>query len=182
MRIRTIAFGIGRKIGKHPFASRLFCMVEPILPVQRIARSVHSVAFYHPKPSEDGHILVVPTVPFPALAASKPDQVMKSRLLWDMLQLAARVGERDPADWQVILNGGMRQDIGQVHGHLIHRTIEALTYEFTLENPEFRPEHWHQLFARIDKAHAIPGNGYSLICIVGTDDNVTVAFTQSASI
>ena len=65
MRLQEKAFDIGRAIGKHRAASRLFCLVEPVLPLNRLGRSAHCVAFPHPRPPDHPHNHIGPTPSWP---------------------------------------------------------------------------------------------------------------------
>jgi diadenosine tetraphosphate (Ap4A) HIT family hydrolase len=179
MWVRRKAFAIGRAIGKRPMASRLFCLVEPALPLQRLARSGQVVAFRHPRPSYDPHILVVPTTPFPALEALSFSVPGKSVLVWEMAALARLLTHTSQVQWQMIINGGQRQDIGQVHGHVIHGGDELSGPAWDLDNPESNPDGWNQLFDRVHRASQVPSNGYSVTLHFASGDRLTAAFSES---
>lgn len=161
MSARTTAFRIGRRIGKHPLASRAFCLSERFLPVERLARSNRVVAFRHPRPSWEPHILIVPTIPFPALITPKLSIETKSAILNEAIVLARRVAEGENRDstWFLIINGGVRQEIGQVHGHLIQesQTLVSTVYAITNET------NWVPILTALQKASENPDNGYSLV-------------------
>jgi diadenosine tetraphosphate (Ap4A) HIT family hydrolase len=180
MRIQEKAFDIGRAIGKHPLASRLFCLVERALPLQRLARSGQVVAFRHPRPSYDPHILVVPTTPFPALATSSMTVARKSALLWEMVTLARSLTDPSQTEWQMVINGGERQDIGQVHGHLIHASGAAAGPSWDLGDPERETDGWNGLLDRVHRASQVPSNGYSVTFHFEPGDRLTVTFSESA--
>lgn len=179
MRAQEKAFDIGRAVGKHPLASRLFCFVERALPLQRLARSGRVVAFRHPRPSYDPHILVVPTTPFPALGTPSLTPEQRASLLWEMVQLARPLAVPSAADWQMVINGGTRQDIGQVHGHLIHTRSASTAMPLQLNDPESHPAGWKSLLDRVHQAATVPGNGYSVIFSFQPDEGVAMVFSES---
>lgn len=181
MTLRELAFDIGRKLGKHRATSRIFCLLERALPLHRLGRSQHCVAFDHPRPSWQPHILIVPTTPFPALSTDRLTVQQKSELIWEMVMLARTVTRENDADWRMVINGGKRQDIGQVHGHLIHADREPPTDAIALADPAVQPGGWEQLFARVRRADAVPGNGYSTIFRLLADDSTMASLTHSAS-
>ncbi len=180
MRVQEKAFDIGRAIGKHPLASRLFCLVERFLPLQRLARSGTIVAFRHPRPSFDPHILVVPTVPFPSLDASSLTIARKSAILWEMATVARSLADPAPAQWQMVINGGVRQDIGQVHGHLIRAEGDRTATGWTLRDPRLESEGWESLFDRIHQATGVPGNGFSVTFRFAPNNCLVASFSESA--
>ncbi|MCA9834720.1 MAG: HIT domain-containing protein [Thermomicrobiales bacterium] len=162
--LKTVAFNIGRRIGKHPLASRVFYLSERFLPVERLARSEHVAAFRHPRPSWIPHILIVPTTPFPELVTSKLSLERKSEILGEMLALAQQVAATEDTDasWFVIINGGIRQEIGQVHGHLIHEPhdVGEPTHSIATANG------WKPLLETLQRANEVPDNGYSLVILL----------------
>lgn len=88
--------------------------------------------------------------------------------------------QQDPAaTWQLVINGGIRQDIGQVHGHLIHHDLEPRGDIIHLMDPAQDSEGWIGLFREIDDAANIPGNGYSLITYLNPDGGYHATITQS---
>ena len=95
-----------------------FAHLSALLPVGRVVETPHVIGFCHPKPSWARHVLFVPKVGIPSLAAVRPDQVAVVRELFGLaLKVASREGlERD--GYVVMVNGGAYQDVGQVHVHL----------------------------------------------------------------
>lgn len=183
MNLRSTAFGIGRRIGKHPLAGRLFCMTERILPLARVARVEGLVAFHHPRPIDDVHILIVPTTPFAALAATNPAVDQKSEIVWNMVTFARRIGATIAPDapWHMVINGGTRQEIGQVHGHLLMSTRDADSESAELGNPSVTAKDWQELFQRISQADQVDGNGYSVVIHWSTGNSITATLQQSAA-
>jgi histidine triad (HIT) family protein len=92
------------------------------LPVRKVATTPTVIAFHHPRPSWDTHILLVPKVGIPSLLeldqANEP-VVLEIMLLADRIgrDLAATGQEHRPLS--LIVNGGAYQDVGQLHFHLV---------------------------------------------------------------
>jgi len=88
-----------------------------LLPVKRIVDNDRVIAFLHPWPHFDEHIIIVPkkTVPtFPSLLCDDNIQY-----LIDILSAARDLISKRPWDRYVLaVNGGPRQEIKQVHFHL----------------------------------------------------------------
>lgn len=164
-KLQTVSFLIGRRIGKRPLAGRTFCLTERWLPLHRIERTSDLVAFHHPRPIANPHILIVPTLPFPGLSTKKMPVEMKARLIWNACQLAQGIVTSINADacWQLVFNGGTRQDIGQVHGHLLRWSSSKQHSGQPVTDPAIDPGFWCELFTRINAAAQNPENGYSLV-------------------
>lgn len=165
MNLGNAAFAIGRKIGKHPIAGRLFCLTVRGLPLKRIRLTGDLVVFHHPRPIADPHILVVPTSPFDSLTTKKIENPIKWRIIWEMIEIGREVsGEIDPeSNWQLVINGGSRQDIGQLHGHLLKNAPRATANGVALTPPAGDSGRWHDLWEELQNASAIPEHGYSLV-------------------
>lgn len=170
-KVRSALFSLGRRLGKSRITSTIFCLVEGLLPLQRLRRNHVAVAFMHPRPSYDPHILVVPTVPFPSLHSSQLSTSRKADLLWNVFLLArtTTMGTDPNAPWHLIINGGSRQDIGQVHGHLIHSDSEPPLTTIVLGDPASSLEGWTTLFDQITRAAESTSPAYSLEIAISMD-------------
>lgn len=182
MSIKTAAFSIGRKLGKRPLTSTIFCWIERFLPLDRVGRSEHCVAFYHPRPSWDPHILVVPTVPFPAIGTPTIRPEQQFALIWEMVQLGQHVAHDLNMDGglTMTINGGVRQEIGQVHGHLTTLLPGADGINsIVLGDPGVDRERWNTLLDTWRSIAAVPGSGYSLMVDVRGEENTRAWLMQS---
>ncbi|MCO5228201.1 MAG: hypothetical protein M9934_07945 [Thermomicrobiales bacterium] len=180
--LKRAAFSIGRRMGKHPLTARVFCLLERMLPVERLARSEHCVAFHHPRPSWNPHILVVPTVPFPAIGTQTIQSQQQFALMWEMVQLANRVADDLNLDdsLTMTINGGTRQEIGQMHGHLTTLLPASDTIvSLVLGDPDIDPEPWNALLHTWCSIAAVPGSGYSLMMDIRGEENARAWLMQS---
>lgn len=176
-----VAFKVGRRIGKHPLAGWMFCLAERLLPLKRIARGNGLVAFHHPRPIDNPHVLIVPTRPVSSLSTQRLSDEAKSTLLWGMVELARTLTPRLPASerWHLVINGGTRQDIGQLHAHLLHTSDVPSTDLFDVSQPGSEFGVWQRLLDEIDEANRDPNNGFSLIFQWNQEGSVSAYVTQS---
>lgn len=92
-----------------------------LFPVKRVATTPTVIAFYHPRPTWETHILLVPKVGIPSLLAVDHTQ---EPIILEILLLAHRLGRglegmnRSYVPLSLIVNGGAYQDVAQVHFHL----------------------------------------------------------------
>lgn len=172
MALGTLAFEIGRRIGMHPAASWLFCRIEKWLPLDRIARRGSLVAFHHPRPTQHPHVLIVPTTPVASLVSHRKSEPELAVLIWEMVELARGIAPQlPPAEtWQLVINGGTRQHIGQLHGHLLHGASRAGQDSLLVHDPADDMTAWRRIFAGIANEATTPGSGYSLFIRWSTND------------
>lgn len=176
-----LAFSVGRRIGKHPLSGRLFCLTERWLPVDKIAREDGLVAFHHPRPIAVPHVLIVPTRPFSSLTTDRLSEAEKSQIVWSMVQFARQVSEELPVsnEWQLVINDGTRQDIGQVHGHLLQAPQNQGEAENSLTDPAIQPGTWSEIFTVLRVAERVPNSGYSLEVRWNSHGEAHARITQS---
>lgn len=176
------AFRISRLVGKHPIAGVLFCSTERLLPVKRIAREKGLVAFHHPRPIANPHILIIPTRPISSITTSHMDDEAKAKTLWNMISLARqpvfRVMSEDAL--MLLINGGSRQDIGQLHGHLLPSDCVPDNSYLRLVDPQSELTAWVELMQQLRTANAIPDTGFSLIFQWNSRGEVMAEVTTSS--
>lgn len=95
-----------------------FGKLSGLLPVKRIKETDKVIAFWHPQPFWEKHILIVPKKAIKKLATLKPDELV-------YVEEAFRVAEEivDELGWgkegyTLSVNGGSRQEVHQLHFHL----------------------------------------------------------------
>ncbi len=95
-----------------------FGKFSSLLPVKRIKETNKALAFWHPKPFWEYHILIVPKAPIKDLLDITED---KEKYLTGMYALLADVIKElgwENDEYSALINGGKRQEIGQLHLHL----------------------------------------------------------------
>lgn len=86
-------------------------------------------------------------------------------MLWNMVKIARQVSASMPDTdaWTMVINGGTRQEIGQMHGHVLAETMKAKEPGRLVSDLQTTPDEWNTLFAKLEIEAAIPHNGYSLV-------------------
>ena len=119
-----------------------FAHASRALPVRRVAESQHVLAFIHPVPGfEPVHILFVPKLSAPSLMHLT--DVQRAQISDEVELLAYEaldtIGFRG-SGFLVLVNGGPRQDVRQVHFHLLTEG-----YELAAAPTELQPGVWTDL-------------------------------------
>jgi histidine triad (HIT) family protein len=111
-----------------------FAHLSALLPVRRVGETEQVVAFHHPRPSWQPHILFVPKVGIASLLDVRPEQVS---LVRGLIQFALDTASRESfgADgFALLVNGGTYQDVGQLHFHLAGQPRE-IRYDCSVDPP-----------------------------------------------
>lgn len=120
-RLSAIAFRYRGSAAAGYLVRQAFTHASWALPVRRVAESEHVLAFQHPVPGfVPVHVLLVPKFPLPTLMHLTEAQ--RSQIAAEVKVLAPKiVGSfgRSGAGYLVLVNGGRRQDVRQVHFHLL---------------------------------------------------------------
>ncbi|MFN8373920.1 MAG: HIT domain-containing protein [Anaerolineae bacterium] len=98
-----------------------------LIPVQRLRETSTLMAFYHPRPSYLLHILIVPKRALSSLQALSPaDADFMLDLFTTTQSLVAEFHLADKGKgYSLIANGGARQDVPQLHFHLVSGDYHA---------------------------------------------------------
>ncbi len=108
--------------------------VSPLLPLERVLLTNKVVAFQHPRPSWSEHILLIPR----KQVATVFDLLENKADLESIYKVAHDVflsHHFDAEKYALLVNGGIRQDVKQVHFHL-HQEKDGLAgFQDLLETP-----------------------------------------------
>ena len=100
-----------------PLIGWIFAHMSFAIPVKRLRETDTLMAFYHPKPSYEFHVLLVPKK---AVASLKDFDSNDSAFLADLYStVQSLVDEFQLSAYRLIVNGGEYQDFPQLHFHLI---------------------------------------------------------------
>ena len=106
-----------------PLIGWLFAHMSFTIPVQRLRETETLMAFHHPKPSYQFHILLVPKK---AIVSLKEFDSRDSAFLTDLYStVQSLVDEFHLSAYRLIVNGGEYQDFPQLHFHLISDVVGA---------------------------------------------------------
>lgn len=98
-----------------------------LIPVKRLRETPTLMAFHHPRPSYPLHILIVPKRAIASLQAISPTDTDFMLDLFSTTQsLVAEFKLSDKGNgYSLIANGGERQDVPQLHFHLVSGDYHA---------------------------------------------------------
>lgn len=93
-----------------------FGKISKSLPVKRVKETDKVIAFWHPKPFWEKHIVIVPKKAIKSLTSiSQSDLEYLSEILVVAKEI---VKELDWKEYTLLVNGGTRQEVNQIHFHL----------------------------------------------------------------
>lgn len=95
-----------------------FGRLSSILPVNRVKENEFVIAFWHPRPSWEKHILLVPKKQIRSITSTSEDD---RRYISEVYRMAKEVVLElgwDKSGYTILANGGDRQDVHQIHFHL----------------------------------------------------------------
>lgn len=88
-----------------------------LIPIKRIEETERVVAFWHPKPFWENHILIVPKKAIKSLVSLEPGDFSYIEEAYKITQqLIRELAWQD--DYFLLVNGGKRQEVNQLHFHL----------------------------------------------------------------
>ena len=100
-----------------PVIGWMFAHMSFAIPVKRLRETETLMAFYHPKPAYQFHVLLVPKK---SVASLKEFDSRDSIFLTDLYStVQSLVDEFQLTAYRLIVNGGEYQDFPQLHFHLI---------------------------------------------------------------
>ena len=100
-----------------PVIGWIFAQMSFVLPVKRLRETETLMAFHHPRPSYQFHVLLVPKKAVPSLRELDSTDTTFLTDLYSTVQ--SLVDEFRLPAWRLIVNGGEYQDFPQLHFHLI---------------------------------------------------------------
>jgi len=111
------------KIARNPLAAPLirwsFTHMTDFMPIDKLRDTDQVMAFYHPKPSYQTHILIVPKKAIANLTELVlEDYPYVEAVLQVAQELVSELGLAERG-YRLIVNGGAYQDIPQLHFHLV---------------------------------------------------------------
>lgn len=133
-KISAFIFTAVRTVGKQPWVAPVFCHVQRFLPLDYVAQTDNTIAINHPRAGWPGHVVITPTSPCRGLLSDREPLANRGLHMWEIYLLGREVAEAQPADERgnvLFINGGRRQEIGQIHGHLAP-SVEAAGFPSNL--------------------------------------------------
>lgn len=96
----------------------VFEKFSKLLPVKRIKETDKVIAFWHPKPFWEKHIVIVPKKAIKSLIFLTPEN---SNYISEIYLIAKEIVQElawDKTAYSILINGADRQEVGQIHFHL----------------------------------------------------------------
>ena len=111
------------KIAKGPFMGKLvgnvFQHCSWAIPVKKVYNSREILAFHHPRPSYENHIIISPKRAVKNLQQMTFDRFSKYFVkIWEAAKDICMMYPGYNDSFVIVANGGKRQEVGQVHFHM----------------------------------------------------------------
>lgn len=95
-----------------------FGKFSKVLPVKRVKETDKVIAFWHPKPFWEKHILIVPKKAIPNIVLLKDEDYEYVEEVYKVAKEIVLELGWDKTDYFILTNGGTRQEVNQLHFHL----------------------------------------------------------------
>lgn len=95
-----------------------FGKFSKLLPVKRIVDNDKVIAFWHPKPFYEKHILIVPKKSIKMLTAIGEEDLPYIDEVYRVAKQIVNDLDWEKEGYSLITNGGSRQEVNQLHFHL----------------------------------------------------------------
>lgn len=121
------------KIAKRPLMGKVvgtaFRYCSFLIPVKKVYSSREILAFHHPKPSYNNHIVLSPKKVIRNLQQMASDNNRYFAGLWEAAKQIAASHTEYQDSFVLLANGGKRQEVQQVHFHMFtgHKIVNAFS-------------------------------------------------------
>lgn len=95
-----------------------FGKFSKFLPVKKLKETDRVIAFWHPKPFWEKHILIVPKKPIKKLTSLKEEDLPYIEEVFRVAKDLVKELGWEKEGYTLLVNGGKRQEINQLHFHL----------------------------------------------------------------
>jgi len=99
-----------------------FGKFSSLLPVERVMETDRVIAFWHPKPYWEEHLLIVPKKALKNLSTMQSDDFVYIEEMFKVAQKIVKEKAWEADEYTVVMNGGSRQQVAQLHFHLARGT------------------------------------------------------------
>ncbi len=116
MKLSKFLFSVAKtSIGDY-IVGTIFESFSKILPINRVFENDLVVAFWHPKPFWKKHILIVPKKKIKSMTTIKElDMIFINEVFKTVKIIVDKLGWKE---YTLLINGGDRQEVNQLHFHL----------------------------------------------------------------
>lgn len=118
MNLKQKAFDISKTSIGDLIVGIAFEKFSKLLPVKKVKENNKVIAFWHPRPFWENHIVLVPKKAIKSLTVITPqDSSYISEVYLIAKEIVKELGW-DKSGYTILVNGGDRQEVGQIHFHL----------------------------------------------------------------
>ena len=110
-----------------PLIGWIFAHTSFVIPVRRLRQTNTLMAFHHPKPSYQFHVLLAPKKAVASLEESDSTDTNFLTDLYSTMQSLVSEFHRAEGAYRLIVNRGEYQDFPQLHFHLISPSSQPLS-------------------------------------------------------
>lgn len=118
MSLSKILFIVAKSPLGELIAGIAFATFSKLLPVERVKETDRVIAFKHPKPHWEQHILLVPKKAIRNLTSATAEDFEYIKEIFVVAAQIAKENNWDKGNYSIITNGGHRQEVAQLHFHL----------------------------------------------------------------
>lgn len=129
------------KIAKGPFMGKIvgnvFQHCSWAIPVKKVYSSKEIIAFYHPMPSYENHIIISPKRAVKNLQQMALDSFSRDFVkIWETAKDICVMHPEYNDSFVIVANGGKRQEVQQVHFHMFtnHEIVNEYFVQEQVEN------------------------------------------------
>ena len=133
------------KIAKGPFMGKVvgnaFQYCSWAIPVKKVYSSKEIIAFYHPRPSYENHIIISPKRAVKNLQQMALDSFSNYFVkTWEAAKDICVMRPEYNDSFVIVANGGKRQEVQQVHFHMFtnHEIVNEYSVQEQVENVFYR--------------------------------------------
>lgn len=109
---------VGRAI-----AGYVFGYATKFLTTKKVTETDKVIAFWHPKPTHDKHVLIIPKKRIKNLTALSDKD---SEYIEEAFKVIREIIQKERfVNYSVVVNGGSKQKIPQLHFHLIEDMVKS---------------------------------------------------------
>lgn len=118
MSISQKAFNLAQTSLGDLIVGLVFGRFSKLLPVNRIKENDKAVAFWHPKPFYEKHIIIVPKKSIKSITRITKDDALYIVEVFNIARDIVKELNWEKEGYSIICNGGNKQKIQQIHFHL----------------------------------------------------------------
>jgi histidine triad (HIT) family protein len=116
--MRKILFTLAKSPIGELIIGLAFGKLSGLLPVKRVLETERAIAFEHPKPYWESHILIVPKRSIKNLSTASQEDFEYIKECLTVAQRVVLMKGWNDSDYTIVTNGGSRQEVSQLHFHL----------------------------------------------------------------